>query len=267
MSRVRLLCVALLCAGLSATAVVGQTTARPHGGCERPADAELISDRPDATESAATIPARCWQLEGGATWDETGENESLTWGELLARYGVGERWELRFGVPSYVDPDIGPAGFEDASLGVKVVLARRDPDRPRRPEAALLADATLPTGETGLREPHVQPGALLALAWPLGTRTELATNVGAAYASVEGESFGVALASVAVGRELTERLGGYVELFGVSRDEPGGSARTFFDGGFTWAVTADLQLDLRAGVELGSDDDTRFFGAGLVWRQ
>ncbi|MGH9379498.1 MAG: transporter, partial [Thermoanaerobaculia bacterium] len=263
MPRVRVLCIGLFGVGLAATALVGHAGARPLGACERPADAELISDRPDATESAATVPARCWQLEGGATWEEAEDDESMTWGELLLRYGVGDRWELRIGVPSYTDPGVGAAGFEDSSLGVKLLLARHDPDRPRRPQAALLLDSTLPTGETGFREPHAQPAALLALAWPLGARTELATNLGAAYPSVEAEQFGTALASVAVGRELSDRLGGFIELFGASRDEPGGSARTFFDAGITWAATADLQLDLRAGIALGPSDDEHFVGAGL----
>lgn len=236
--------------------------------CGLTAQEPLVSDRPDVTESAVTVSAGRWQLEAGSTWaEDRGGDEELTVGEVLLRRGLSDRSELRLGVPSYLAADRAPDGFEDAALGLKLRLIQAETDRPRRPQTALIVETTLPTGSRGVREPHAQPTALLAVAWPLGAATELAANLGATYASVGGEQFGQAVASVALGRELADRLGGYVELFGSSREEPGGDASVLFDSGVTWSLGPDLQLDLRVGVGLDEATPDRFAGMGIVWRR
>ncbi|MCZ6506947.1 MAG: hypothetical protein O7A04_02700, partial [Acidobacteria bacterium] len=77
---------------------------------------ELITDRPDFTESAVVVPAGSIQIEGGLTWvDDGGSQGTLSGPEILLRWGLGDRFELRIGLPDYVEPRRGPSGVGDAS--------------------------------------------------------------------------------------------------------------------------------------------------------
>jgi hypothetical protein len=58
--------------------------------------------------------------------------------------------------------------------------------------------------------------------------------------------------SITFSHDLSERVGGYLELFTVISDAPGTDWQGQFDVGLTYAVTPDLQLDL--GCNFGITD-------------
>src|SRR5688500_2357430 len=76
----------------------------------------IVTDRPDFTESTATVPVGSLQLEGGATWTEVEDAEELSLGELLLRLPFGPALEGRLAV-GYLTSD-GPDGLEDPTVGV-----------------------------------------------------------------------------------------------------------------------------------------------------
>ena len=63
---------------------------------------------------------------------------------------------------------------------------------------------------------------------------------------------------------LNDRLGSYVEYFGVHSDSAD-SAHSI-NGGFTYLVNNDAQLDLYAGGGLNDAADDFFVGSGIAWR-
>lgn len=208
------------------------------------------------------------QLEGGYTLSRGAGATEHALGEVLVRIPVAARLELRLGLNSLLwarAPDGGwQAGFEDASVGAKLALTAFEPTRPA---AALLVGTTLPTGAAPFGEDGLQPEAKLALAWPLSERAGLSSNLNYAYASEGGERYHQFAGSVSLGYALTERLGSFVELFGFAPEAPGSSTVAYANGGFTFGLTDDLQLDLRAGLELASGALAHFVGAGLAWRR
>jgi hypothetical protein len=229
----------------------------------------LVTDRPDFTESAETIAPGRVQLETGYTFaDEEGDAETHSWGELLVRIGVSRIVELRLGFNSYLQatrPGEDPSGVEDSSVGVKIKL-QEIREGSGRPQVALLLGTTLPTGSSEYRESHLQPGAALALGWALSPRTGLGVNLNYAYLSEEGEQFSEFAGSLALGYALRHRLGGYIEYFGFKPQSDGGPDTHFLDGGFTWLLSNNAQLDARAGVGLNSAAADYFVGAGAAWR-
>ncbi|HWI17822.1 MAG TPA: hypothetical protein VNT81_08745, partial [Vicinamibacterales bacterium] len=68
---------------------------------------EIVTDRPDFTESSEVIPARWLQLESGISF----EGESLVRGfsapAALLRIGLGHRAELRLGAEGLLSESIG----------------------------------------------------------------------------------------------------------------------------------------------------------------
>lgn len=232
-------------------------------------DEPLVTDRPDFTESAETVAPGRFQLEAGVTLTEAGEVDERSLGELLGRLGLSERLELRLGAPSHLSVE-GPGGadaegWEDASLGVKARLW--DGDGGTRPDAALIVATSLPTGDRELGGgAGLVPEAVLALAWEPAADLGLGANLGYAHARGDGERFHQAFASVALGWGAGERLGLFAELFGFSEEEPDGDATLYADGGATWLLSPDLQLDARAGTGLSGTDTDWFVGLGFAAR-
>lgn len=225
----------------------------------------LVTDRPDFTESAESVERGHLQLEAGYSFEDGGREEVHTVGETLLRIGLSGLTELRLELPSYVDPG-GPRGFADASIGLKLeAAAAGDEHSFLEPAMALIVSTTLPTGEAEIGEPHLQPGVLLALAWPLGERFAVGSNVGLTYASSDGEQFAEARFSTALGADLGGAWGGFLEYYGFFPENAGGEARHFVDGGLTYLLSSDLQLDARIGTEPGGETDL-FAGVGLAYR-
>jgi hypothetical protein len=232
-----------------------------------PAAEPLVTDRPDFTESAVTVPAGRWQLETGTTLTRAGGADDHALGEVLARIALGDRLELRLGGGSFHaaegDGGADERGWEDASLGAKLALA---PGGGRRPTAALLAAVSVPTGSGAFGGDGVVPEAVLALAWDLAPDLGLGVNAGYARARDPGGRFDQPFASVALGWGAGPRLGAFVEVYGFGREERGGDAAGYADGGVTLLFGPDRQLDLRAGAGLAGAGRGRFAGVGYSLR-
>ncbi len=226
---------------------------------------ELVTDRPDFTESAESVPRGRFQLEGGATHEEGEEGETWSFGEALLRVGLSERLELRLEPGSWVESEgeNGTAsGLEDAALGLKL-------EGPHRPgsstQVALILATSLPTGEEELGSDDPHPEAVLAASWDLTPRLGLGANLGGGEEEDEGRELLAGRASLALGIDLGGGWGAFVEGFGLYPE--GGGSEHFFDAGLTRLVGEDLQVDVRAGHEVGDGGEGAWFaGAGLARR-
>jgi len=234
------------------------------------AEAPLVTDRPDFTESTVTVAPGRFQLESGHTFAKLGRTEAHTIGEVLVRVGLVERVEARIGLNSYTvagSPDGAPDGAEDLSLGFKWTLAARDAGTRRgEPDVALLVEADLPTGAEKIGGDGVRPSAILALSWPLSERFDFGMNGGLEYASGGGERFARASGSATAAFSLAEGLGVFAEVFALFPEEKGGPDTHFINAGLTLLAGPDLQFDGRIGVGLDQPDPNYFAGVGLAWR-
>lgn len=230
----------------------------------------LVTDRPDFTESAETVPRGGFQLEFGYSFSKDGDIEAHGLGELLLRAALGGHAELRVGLNSWVRED-GPAfsgdGVEDSYLGAKFRLAEA-PDQPGglRPGVALLVGSSLPTGSEKFGEDRFQPDATLALAWDLTERTALSSNIGYAYASEDDKGFNELSGSLSLGYGLTDDVGCYIEYYQFIHTEDVHDDPGYINGGLTWLTVENFQLDWRAGYQVAGDGNEFFTGIGATWR-
>jgi hypothetical protein len=235
-------------------AIVGLAEAQE----EEPPD--LITDRPDQTESAAVVPRGLYQFEIGYTHLEldAGDAGTVRVDELpqtLARLGLSNRFELRLGFSGYRVVEI-PGTDGDSEKGA-------------RPKMALLAGTTIPTGDSELTSSRFDGGFRMAFSNTLTERLSLGYNAGVAWATEEDDTGDRDTVSTfqwtaALGIGATERLSAFVELFGGT----GLSAResdVWFDGGITYLIRPNLQWDLSGGPRLDGSGDW-FVGTGISFR-
>ncbi len=230
----------------------------------------LITDRPDFTESAQSVPARMVQVETGYTYADDDGAVSHTVGELLGRFGVGPRTELRVGINSYAVTTVSGVrvtGLEDASLGAKfTLLTGADHFDLLRPDLALIVATTVPTGSSAYGEPAWQPDAKLVVGWTLTDRLAWTSNLNYAYASQDDVRFDQPSFSTSFGYAVAERVGVYAEYFRIMPESRGADDAGYLNGGVTYLVSPEFQLDARLGQGVDGAASGYFIGLGLSRR-
>ena len=88
-------------------------------------NSEIVTDRPDITESAIVVPIGSLQFENGFAWTSDHGKQSLDVSETLLRFGIFGRTELRLVLPNYaggLNARSPGSGFEDVAFGLKQQL-------------------------------------------------------------------------------------------------------------------------------------------------
>lgn len=243
----------------------------------------LVTDRPDQTESAVTVRPGAVQVETGLTFTQDAESGTrvrhVELPSTLIRIGVVDRLEARIGFAGWQRAEERVAGttatadgIGDLDLGVKIRLA----DEARgRPELALIAATSLPVGADGFGSERSDPTVLIAAANTLSDVVGIGYNVGLQWSTVgSGEAapdpslntMVHALYTVAFGFALAENVGAFAEAFGAVGLESGAPDPVSLDGGLTFGIRDNVQLDISAGVGLNRAADDWFVGAGVAIR-
>ena len=234
-------------------------------GVARGQSPDMVTDRPDQTESATVVPWGLLQVETGYLFARDGDVDGYAVPGTLFRLGLGGRLELRIGHAGIVG-GAGRHGAGDSELGAKInLIARADG---WRPELALLSGLSLPTGDHGFSSDGVDPSFLVAFAHELLPRLSLGYNVGAAWESSADRPNRDAFLvySVVLGVRLTDHLSTFIELFGDRQTTGTIATSASVDGGLTWLVTDIVQVDVSVGRGLWGPTDDVFVGTGLSFR-
>lgn len=239
---------------------------------------DLVTDRPDQTESSVVVPPRFVQVESGVT--HTGIEDFTVTEALgtLVRIGLMERLELRIGFDGWISDEIADSeGIGDSELGIKYFLTE---ENGWIPESAILAGVCIPTAKTISEGDRYDDdlecscrGASVRWAgsYTLTERLSAGVNLAASWdceKDADGDRTTITSMPYAavLGVSLTERLGGFIEFFGEASVDPGSAPANLIDGGFTYLIADNLQLDLAGGAGMTDVAEDWFVGAGVSWR-
>ncbi|MGH7480753.1 MAG: transporter [Longimicrobiales bacterium] len=258
--------VLLLCALLRPAGGQAQESEPAAGQAQEP---ELVSDRPDFTESAATVPPGRPQLEAGYTFSRYGIGLEHALGEILLRLPVLRRLELRLEANSLVHQEDLPdaTGLENPAVGAKLALLGPSAGREAAPVSlAILASSSVPIGSDAVAADAAEPEVRLAVSGDLGRDSGWAANLGWAY-PVEDRRLHQLLGSLAFGTTLGARVDGYVEAYGWHHpDLEEAATEAYLNGGITWLLTPHFQADARLGTGLTKVAADLFVGIGMAYR-
>jgi hypothetical protein len=125
---------------------------------------------------------------------------------------------------------------------------------------ALIPQMTVPTGSGDFTNDEVLPGANWIYDWEI---TEFISTAGSSQINrtldeVTADTYLEFAQSWTIAYSLADRLGAYTEWFALI---PSGAdtakSQHFFNRGFTYLVTDDIQFDIRAGVGLNAPKTSR----------
>ncbi len=237
----------------------------------------LITDRPDFTEASSTVGRGVAQLEFGYTHvhdDEGGDTaKSHSIGEPLLRYGVFADWlEFRLAIfPSGAKETtngVGSnvSGLEDLYLGFKIGLT---PQEGILPEMAVITQMTVPTGHTDFTNNEVLPGINWLYSWEITDTFAIggSTQGNRSIDEGTGQAYLELAQSMTAVFTLSDELSTYTEwyaFFPHSADTA--QVEHYFNGGFAYLISNDIQFDIRAGTGLNRAATDFFVGTGLTIR-
>jgi len=233
------------------------------------ASPELVTDRPDFTESSEVVGHRVIQIESGLTFEQTDDTaHQVTAPQLLVRVGVGRRFELRFAGDGFVSQSVEtPAGLvrtgghSDAEIGAKWKFF----DQPAVGfDMAVIPFLSLPTASDGFGTTGYDPGFKLTVARELPRGFGLSGNFNAASLTSEAGRAWEREASVSLGRGFGGAWGAYWETYGSFSE---GGCDCTVNTGVTHALGDNGQVDVEVGRGVTGNAQDWFVGVGFAVRR
>jgi hypothetical protein len=238
----------------------------------------IETDRDSFTPATTTAGRGRLIVESAYTFlDNRGVKETHSFPELLFRYGLTDRLELRLGWNYEVGGAgnvVSGAGTEEdffspgrlerestLSYGVKVRATEQSGWVPG--SAVILIGQTPTSGEAT----DTQFVGTYVWGWELGERWKLDAAIRYGTASEEEDRFGIWAPSVVLKADVGERWSVHAEYFALfSSGKEQEFTRHFFSPGAHYLITDDFEVGVRVGWGL-NDQSARFFcNAGLGLR-
>ena len=234
---------------------------------------DLVTDRPDQTESALVVPVNSLQIETGFSFEKDKfkddgidiENENLILASTLFRYGINDMFEFRLS-GNYVITKTKIAGveselqgLENFTLGAKISLWK---DKEVITHLAVIVQTTLPFGNRELRPDKFEPAVKLTVSQDFVNDISVGVNLG--FENDSGINKNAYTYTAVFGYEVNDRIGTYIELygFGINKFLP----VHHIDGGITYLHKQNIQIDLSIGSRIFSEEKYWFGSLGFSIR-
>jgi hypothetical protein len=224
---------------------------------------EIVTDRPDQTESPVIIPKKSLQIETGFLTGNTNNNNAsesqLLVPTMLLRYGLSEKIEIRIidqlEKRKSVHYSYNYFGLSDLIVGTKIQIFKKEGVNA---DFAFLTYLILPTGADGLTNNKPGTSSKIAVSHSINDLMDIGYNLG--YDNY-GYGNGNLTYSVSLGAEITKKIGFFIEDYGELTDLK--ILISNIDTGFTYLLYDNFQLDLSSGF--GLNQKMNFFSVGFSW--
>lgn len=243
--------------------------------------AQIETDRPDFTESPNVVPKGALQVETGfilendkSTFRTLGvrEDRNLTLNTTLLRFGLTESVEIRFNwnvqqqkiifinhplidfPPDILDPR---RGFNTSFIGFKTNLYKSE-----KVSIGFLGHLYIPeltSGDfTAPEDVKVAPEFLIPLTYKLAEKFNISVQYGLTWNGLTPNP--TTSYTLALGYGITEKLKVYIEPYGFLTNN--GDELHLINGGFTYLINNDIQIDLTGGLGLNEIAPDNFISCG-----
>ncbi len=224
---------------------------------------ELITDRPDFTESANAVPWRTVQVETGIEYGTFNSTSTLSYPIVLTRFGLGKQLEVRFGFSGWHQVSVNNQSetfLNDVLIESKYQLTAETANIPM----AILLVSTLPTGDEEVSAGDAEIGLKYACSYDINESLSVGANIGAITALRDSDNEMVSLASIAMGMGITKKTSAFLEVFAEIPEQT--AWEPVVDGGLTYLITPLAQADVYVGKGLNKHADNWIVGLGFSFQ-
>jgi hypothetical protein len=244
--------------------------------------AQIETDRPDFTESPNVVPKGALQVETGFIWENDEQSfiglgvlnnlseKNITVNTTLLRYGLTDNIELRFNTSFSNNREIlnsaftggqdfttDRVGFSSSFVGFKTNLYKNN-----KVSIGFLGHIYIPELASGdfvkAGGQKIAPEFLIPLTYDITDKFGIAVQYGLTW---DGFSPNPTTSyTLALGYGITEKLSAYVEPYGFLTNN--GEEVHLINGGFTYLINDNFQLDLTGGFGLNEPAPDNFINCG-----
>ena len=223
---------------------------------------EIITDRPDQTESSSTIQKGNLQIESGLLLEFLGEDISCSERNILApttliRYGLLDFAELRIvsQIESLKNKSTSVTGISDLEIGTKLQLLKKEKSLL---EIALLSHIIIPTGSKEVSSNTTGSINKLCVSHRSNTNISIAYNLGYNYF---GSGKGDLTYSFVLGSRINDKASVYLEPYGEFIEFEDNVIN--INSGITYLLKDNFQLDFSFGT--GINYIFNYTAIGFSW--
>ena len=223
---------------------------------------EIITDRPDQTESSSTIPKGNLQIESGLLLEFLGEDISYSERTILApttliRYGLLDFAELRIvsQIENVKNNSTSVTGISDLEIGTKLQLLKKEKSLL---EIALLSHIIIPTGSKEVSSNTTGSINKLCVSHRSNTNISIAYNLGYNYF---GSGKGDLTYSFVLGSRINDKASVYFEPYGEFIEFEDNVIN--INSGITYLLKDNFQLDFSFGT--GINHIFNYTAIGFSW--
>ncbi len=220
-------------------------------------------DRPDQTECPFIVPKNHFQMETGFAFEQTdSKTQSLFHPSILSKFGVNDNFELRLITESEtVNSDtLSISGLNPVKIGFKVKLTDGKGIVPR---TSFIGHLSVPYfASENFTATYYAPTFRFTMQYELTEKMNLGINLGSEW---DGESTEPEfIYTLTTGYSFTEKLGGYIELYGFAPQNSQSDHR--FDCGLGCLLNPNILLDISGGVGLSDISPNYYLALGFSFR-
>ena len=239
-----------------------------HGTLSAKADScpsikdEIVTDRPDVTNSSVVIPAGSLQIENGVNLSARDGDRVIDGTNTRLRFGIANCLEFLVDTPTYFANLSNPlnSGFSDAAPALKWQIS----PVPGKVDLSAVFGVALPTGSAGIAGPGAQPYLQFPWSWELRSGWGLSGMFTEFFRPSDPTSKQVTETTFAIEKQVTERVSLFVEYVG---DYPAsGSPAQLLNSGGLYRLGPNQQLDFHVALGLNHNAPSYIIGVGYSVR-
>lgn len=229
--------------------------------CLQPTD-EIVTDRPDVTNSSLVVPVGSFQSENGVNLSSQGGGRTFDGTNSRWRLGVAPCLEVLVDIPTYFSniKVPGSSGFSDVAPAVKWQIS----PVPGKIDLSMTAGVALPTGAAGIAGRGVQPYLQFPWSWQLRDGWGLSGMFTEFFRPDDLTRKRITETTFVIEKKLTDRTSIFTEYVG---DYPAGaSPNQLLNSGLLYHPTRLQQLDFHFAVGLNHNAPSYIVGVGYSFR-
>lgn len=222
---------------------------------------ELTVDRPGIADTPFTVPKGMYQFEIGFDYYRRPTGEFFNLPVAMFRTGIAKGTEFRLSSRNIVDKsDVKYyQGITPLSLGIKTGIIKQ---KKWIPETDIMANLVIPINANSNQSNKTGYEFLLLFQNDFYPDKALNYNIGYLWDNLRGKS--MLTTSVCFNYLPTRRLGLFIEYFSFIPDSwPGEQG---MDGGLTFLVIDELQIDFSIGSSVIEGQNIFFASSGISFR-